>query len=138
MIYEVENLPKHVSLLQLDRILCYTLDALGLHQEAFLLIRFEHDLEENLHGFFDYDEIENELYISICHSLREEDMIRTIIHELIHARQILTGQYVPGEGKFRGTWYGIEYNCNYDELPWEKEAYALEEEIYVRYSTNML
>lgn len=136
MFYEVENCPESVSFEQLDSVIAFTLDALDFDVDATLIITFDDDLEANQCGYFEYDEDEGELYISISHTLRGEEMIRTIMHELVHARQILTGEYVPGEGNIPGTWNDVMYTCDYMDLPWEKEAYALEEIIYAQYIGN--
>jgi len=131
MLYEVENIPESVTFEQLDSVISFTLNALDFDCDSQLVIEFDDTMEVGQCGFFEYDE--DELLISISHLLQGEEMLRTIIHELVHARQILTGQYVPGEGRKAGTWEGVTYDCDYMNLPWEKEAYALEETIYESY-----
>lgn len=133
MFYEVENLPADVTFSQLDSIVNFALNYLEIDTDDTILINFDEDLEPHQCGYFDYEEDDGELYISISHALRGEEMVRTIMHELVHARQILTGLYVPGEGKVPGTWAGIEYSCEYKDLPWEIEAYALEEAMFTEY-----
>lgn len=133
MFYEVEDCPDNVSFEQLDDIISFTLEALDFDCDSNLLIHFDSGLKDNQSGYFDYEEDEDELCISISHNLRGEEMVRTIMHELVHARQILTGQYVPGEGNTPGLWNGVMYTCDYYDLPWEKEAYALEQNIYEKY-----
>lgn len=133
MFYEVENIPEDVSFEQLDSVIAFALKSLDFDTDAGLVINFDDELAEHQCGYFEYDEDEYELYISISHALRGEEMVRTIMHELVHARQILTGLYVPGEGKTPGTWAGIQYDCEYKDLPWEIEAYALEEQMFVNY-----
>lgn len=134
MFYEVENCPDSVSFEQLDSVVAFTLNKLNFDCDAGLIINFDDELEAHQCGYFDYED--DELYISISHKLRGEEMVRTIMHELVHARQILTGQYVPGEGNMPGVWNGVMYTCDYHDLPWEKEAYALEESIYEEYSEH--
>lgn len=138
MLYEVENCPDSVSFEQLDSVISFTLDALNFDCDGCLILTFDDELEAQQCGFFDFDEGENELCISISPLLRGEEMVKTIMHELVHAKQILTGQYVPGEGSIPGTWNGVMYTCDYIDLPWEREAYALEETLYGKYKSNVL
>jgi len=56
------------------------------------------------------------------------EMMRTMTHELVHARQFLRGQ-LSAEGKWM--WKGRNADgYEYENQPWEKEAYRLEEEIF--------
>ena len=62
------------------------------------------------------------------------DLRSTLAHELVHARQYLTGQmFVDDEHLDRTFFKGNTYRHNrfkYDQnTPWEKEAYQIEKEI---------
>ena len=62
-----------------------------------------------------------------------EYLIETLTHELIHAKQLFTGELV-NESQFITIWKGEEFinttlsMDEYKALPWEKEAYARQDE----------
>ena len=60
--------------------------------------------------------------LKLNRKMNDENMLRTIFHELIHVSQIERGDYDP----HLATWKGVEYE-GYKETPWEKEAFELEE-----------
>lgn len=133
MLYDVENMSHNVSLENLDCILTFSMDYLDFDTDIPLTISFEVDYDEQS-GFIEVDE--DEIVLAINPKLEGEELVRTVFHELVHAKQILTGQYVPGEGKLPGTWNGVMYTCDYYDLPWEKNAYALEEKMCGEYFGN--
>jgi len=57
-----------------------------------------------------------------------EEICRTIIHELVHAKQFLEGRLTL-EGGAR-TWLGESYDGDINSAPWELEASKLEDELY--------
>lgn len=71
--------------------------------------------------------------------LSEEKMHKSIAHELVHAKQLLSGElykvitnpdHVDGP-KFKWVYKDVDYiDVNYKERPWEIEAYRLQEELY--------
>lgn len=130
MFYIVENHPKNVTFLQLDNAISHALNFLNFDCDDTLVVLFDDEVKPHQCGYFEYDEDDSELVIGISPALRGEELFKTIMHELVHARQILTGVYVPGEGNTLGTWQGVEYSGDYMSLPWEVEAYALEEQMY--------
>ncbi len=68
----------------------------------------------------------------------DEDLIVTVMHEMVHVWQYATGRV---RERFRpmhrqiwknsSRWYG---DTKYSELPWEREAYKLQEELYDKYT----
>lgn len=85
-----------------------------------LNIDFIMDLEA--HGFTDGDT--DEANIQIKADLQFDEMILTLAHELIHAKQFLKGDLVDQ------TYIGEDYSTvEYPEQPWELEAYDRESEI---------
>jgi hypothetical protein len=123
MIYEVENLPKKLSLDLLDRAMAFASDFLELDVD--LLVSFQ-SLKKHQCGFCDYsndcDYDEDETVITIARRLDTHEIIRTLFHELVHVKQ-----YVDGRLEQVGTWLGQKYDCSYSNLPWEQEAYHLEQ-----------
>ena len=76
--------------------------------------------------------------VEIASHLRGCDLISTMIHEMVHVWQHARGDFESSESGF--TWKGIEFkikstedminleNSQYRALPWEAEAYTLEEQ----------
>jgi len=91
------------------------------------------DLEGDVDGFHMFiDRGEHE--IEIQQGLIEEDFVSAIFHEMVHVRQ-----HERGELKDKGvikSWKGEEHitvfstTDEYMALPWEEEAYRLQEELY--------
>jgi len=68
--------------------------------------------------------------ISVNSDLSEEDIIKTVLHEMVHVKQYHKGELSlkKQEKVWRGAkWEGEDYR----EFPWELEAYELEEELYL-------
>jgi len=91
------------------------------------------DIEGDADGFHMYlDKGEHE--IEIQQGLIEEDFVTAIFHEMVHVRQHERGQ-LKDKGVIK-SWKGEDYIGIYDtvdtymNLPWEEEAYRLQEEIY--------
>ena len=72
--------------------------------------------------------------IEIQEGLIEEDFVTAIFHEMVHVRQHERG--LLKDHGIRKAWKGEEYVGIYDttetymNLPWEEEAYRLQEEMY--------
>ena len=89
------------------------------------------------HG--DIDEVDIEIATHVQgEKLPEEDILRNITHEMIHAEQIITGRLeniglqISGDGTLVNVviWEGDTYtNTPYSEQPWELEAYSREETV---------
>ena len=73
-----------------------------------------------------------EFVIEIDSRLRGDDFITALTHEMVHVKQYARGE-TKDVNKFTKSWKGDEYISLYstvDEymaLPWEKEAYELQE-----------
>lgn len=108
---------------RLDEIFVFADDYLTLPENAYITLRFV-DLGE-VAGYCDEEDLEEGMIaIEINSGIdTEEELVRTIFHEMVHCRQILEGSLVQGNPS---TWKGIEFDGPYGELPWEIEAYKLE------------
>ncbi|MBT6392627.1 MAG: hypothetical protein HOJ73_04490 [Nitrosomonadales bacterium] len=68
------------------------------------------------------------------------DLITTVFHEMVHVRQAERGQLI--DSGFTKTWEGTDYISifstidEYRNLPWEAEAYRLQEELLVKWKKN--
>lgn len=67
--------------------------------------------------------------IRVDDMLRRQDMLKTIIHEMVHVKQFALGELnLNGEA----TWKGVEVPMGALE-PWEIEAEGLEDPLYTEY-----
>ena len=76
-----------------------------------------------------------EFHIQIDKRLEGDDFITCVFHELVHVKQHLKKELKDDNGCF-SMWKGKEIHhgdSNYYELPWEKEAYELQETLLKEY-----
>jgi len=94
------------------------------------------DFTDSVDGYHEYID-KGEHNIELQTGLSQEDLITVVFHEMVHVRQHERNQL-----KDRGVikvWNGVEYLSLYStteeymSLPWEKEAYQLQEELYNEY-----
>ena len=119
MIYEVSNKPKKIEAVLLDSAVLFACSYLKLDLD--FVIEFER-LEKHQYGFCDYDE--DEVIVTIAKRLSQKDIIQTLFHELVHVKQYVDGRLDRGY-----KWFGMVYEGNYNKLPWEVEAFDLEEKM---------
>lgn len=76
------------------------------------------------------DEDDREFTIRIDVSIPIEEMVSTILHELVHTHQYLSGRLKHTHGN-RVVYEGVVYdwNMDYDSRPWEIEAHAKEKRL---------
>ena len=91
------------------------------------------DLEGDVDGFHCHiDKGEHEIELQA--GLIEEDLITALFHEMVHVKQHERNELK--DYGIRKSWKGTEYISIYDtvdtykNLPWEEEAYRLQEEMY--------
>ena len=76
------------------------------------------------------DEEDREFTIRIDVSLPLNEMISTILHEMVHVQQFLSGklkQPQPGKAVYKRVDY--DWEMNYDDRPWEIEAHSREKQL---------
>ncbi len=79
--------------------------------------------------------------IELQTGLIEEDLVTALFHEMVHVRQSERCQ-MKDKGLIK-IWNGVEYLSLYstvDEymsLPWEAEAYKLQEEMYTKWNSTV-
>jgi len=84
----------------------------------------------------------NEVYIDLCRNHENyegiftlDDIAKTLAHELVHAKQYLRGEIKPTDNIWHKT--GEVYDdTSYRQLPWEHEAYMMEDFLYTLYWKN--
>jgi hypothetical protein len=123
MIYEVVNKSKRIETVLLDSAVSFACSYLQLNVD--LVVEFA-TLKKHQCGFCEYDEDEHEVTIIIAKRLSVKEAIRTIFHELVHAKQYSEGRLEHGSPQI---WEGIAIEDLYENLPWEVEAFDLEEKM---------
>lgn len=122
MIYEVINKSKRIESVLLDSAVSFACSYLKLDTD--IVIEFE-TLQKYQCGFCDYDEEFNEAIVTVAKRLSQEEIIRTVFHELVHVKQYETGRL-----KHNRIWKGKLFESDdYENFPWELEAYELEEKM---------
>jgi hypothetical protein len=71
----------------------------------------------------------NEFVLSIDRNLSQDELIKTICHEMVHVKQGVRNE-LSASNKFCRIWKGSKYNISYRHSPWEIEAYYLEEKLF--------
>jgi hypothetical protein len=127
MHYTIDDKPTMMQYETFDKIISFCWEFHSLPEDLNLDIEFDNDLELPYHGYGDIEE--NVAVIAINSCISSNDMIKTVIHEIVHIKQIYNGELLLGEDKKLSTWYGNVYDVNYHELPWEVEAYEMENKI---------
>jgi len=73
-----------------------------------------------------------EITILIDSKLKLPQLLITLAHEMIHAKQYVRGQFrgdFSPSGKIKGFWLGKKYVVDYLNRPWEIEAFRRETEL---------
>lgn len=122
MYYVTYDKPRKISEELLDRAILFASEFLDMDET--IEIDFGDEFEDDRCGYCDYDE--DGVTIFINPKMKKSQIIITLFHEMVHARQFVLGQLVPGEGRKPSRWMGEEYDVPYLESPWESEAYELE------------
>lgn len=84
-------------------------------------------LETGYLGFCFPDQ--NGIVIQINKSLNEREMISTLFHELVHAKQFDSGilKWNSQNGNFH--WKGKLIKLPYSKQPWERQAYRMQDKM---------
>jgi hypothetical protein len=127
MIYDAYNQPKKLATALLDRAVAFACEYLQLDVD--IIIKFE-TLPISQFGFCDYDE--DEIVIIISKRLSRKEILRTLFHEFVHVKQYVDGRLEPSSPQ---KWMGIPVDADYKNRPWEIEAFDLEEEMIVKFSS---
>ncbi len=77
---------------------------------------------------------EKEISIAVDSQLDFPQMLITLAHEMVHAKQYVRGQYrsvLSRNGRMKKIWLGKQYSVAYMKRPWEIEAFSRESELAV-------
>jgi hypothetical protein len=75
---------------------------------------------------------DKEISIAVDSALALPQMLLTLAHEMVHAKQYVRGQYrgeMSRNGKAKRIWLGKQYTVAYLKRPWEREAFRRESEL---------
>lgn len=125
MTYEITDLPKKMDEELFHRAVLHSLTFLELDVDFEII--FE-SMERHQCGLVDYESDEEfaEVSVYLAKRLSPKEAIRTLFHEMVHVKQYVTGKLEAGVVQ---KWEGIYYEDDYENLPWELEAFELEEQM---------
>ena len=130
MLYYTYKKPRIFSKKMLEDTLSFAEKYLDLPYNTYISIDFLPQKSDQHFGFcMDMDKKELEFSIEINRNTSTEQMQATLFHELVHVKQYIDGRFVSGEGRNPSTWFGVPIVDEYEKLPWEIEAFALEKEM---------
>ena len=106
-------------------------DSLG--DELGILVDFELNSDLPVDGFCTQDD-DYDYTVEVNSKLRGKELQLTVMHELIHVYQYITGslyqEHIEGLGP-RMVWHGEDMtSTEYNDRPWEIEAERMENELY--------
>lgn len=128
MIYCCITKIKPIDTKELDRILAFASVYLGIEDDVCVNVIFSKTC--NADGYAAWNEDEDVYDIEINSRLSKDDIIRTIFHEVVHVKQIHEKLLEPDDR----IWNGVDCSeLNYDEYPWEIDAYVVENELMEKY-----
>lgn len=132
MMYSTINKPTQVDSEFIDSVITHAVNFLVLDE---LEIEIKFKKLGNVAANVYYDNSDQFVDMEVNKDLwrKKHEFERTIFHELVHVKQILEGRLDP---TYPSKWNGIIYTCSYYDLPWEKEAYALEDKMFESFYLN--
>jgi len=75
---------------------------------------------------------DKEISLAVDSALALPQLLMTLAHEMVHAKQYVRGQYrgeLSRNGKAKRIWLGKQYAVAYLKRPWEREAFRREGEL---------
>ena len=136
MLLSVNKVPKKLGTDTLNKVLDFAEKYLKLNPKLEIHIDFIRT-KKFLGQYEGIDEHGETHYIDISENESQEDIIRSIFHELDHVRQTDDGDLSLDGNSWKGFLYRTkEMEVEYDHLPWEKEAAELEEKMWRIYNAT--
>ena len=126
MLLSVNKVPKKLGTDTLNKVLDFAEKYLKLNTKLEIHIDFIRT-KKFLGQYEGIDEHGETHYIDISEGESQEDIIRSIFHELVHVRQYLKNQMDN---------YSFRTTTDYYMLPQEQEAYFLQEELLKQWDTE--
>lgn len=107
----------------------WSIKKLNLHRIRTLNLTFSIKTLKSLYGQLQQlDDKRREFSVVLDKNVDTEDLIRTVIHEMVHIKQYIRkemdSEIVGSRMRWKSKTY--PYDIKYDDMPWEKEANRLE------------
>ena len=107
----------------------WSIKKLNLHRIRTLNITFSIKSLKSLYGQLEQlDDKRREFSVVLDNNVDTKDLIRTVIHEMVHIKQYIRkemdSEIVGSRMRWKSKTY--PYDIKYDDMPWEKEANRLE------------
>ena len=138
MLLSVNKVPKKLGTDTLNKVLDFAEKYLKLNPRLEIHIDFVRNKGILWKGQYEgIDEHGEVHHINISDGLGKEDMIRTMFHELVHVRQTDDGDLSLDGNSWKDRLYRTkQIAVEYEHLPWEKEAFELEEKMWRIYNAT--
>lgn len=137
MLYYISDIPKNrISFDLLDEVVAFGYEYLGIDDDLELEIVFTSEFEKYQTGDSDIND-DGIAEINVSKRLSRKEIIATIFHELVHIKQMHRKELIMGKKFEPSTWYGKGYVGYYELLPWEEEAFRLENEMMSRFYVDI-
>ena len=107
----------------------WSIKKLNLHRISTLNLTFSIKTLKSLYGQLEQlDDKRREFSVVLDKNVDTKDLIRTVIHEMVHIKQYIRkemdSEIVGSRMRWKSKTY--PYDIKYDDMPWEKEANRLE------------
>ena len=107
----------------------WSIKKLNLHRIKTLNLTFSIKTLKSLYGQLEQlDDKRREFSVVLDKNVDTKDLIRTVIHEMVHIKQYIRkemdSEIVGSRMRWKSKTY--PYDIKYDDMPWEKEANRLE------------
>ena len=112
-----------------EHVVKWAIKKLNLHRIRTLNLTFSIKTLKSLYGQLEQlDDKRREFSVVLDKNVDTKDLIRTVIHEMVHIKQYIRkemdSEIVGSRMRWKSKTY--PYDIKYDDMPWEKEANRLE------------
>ena len=112
-----------------EHVVKWSIKKLNLHRIRTLNLTFSIKTLKSLYGQLEQlDDKRREFSVVLDKNVDTKDLIRTVIHEMVHIKQYIRkemdSEIVGSRMRWKSKTY--PYDIKYDDMPWEKEANRLE------------
>ena len=112
-----------------EHVVKWSIKKLNLHRIRTLNLTFSIKSLKSLYGQLEQlDDKRREFSVVLDKNVDTKDLIRTVIHEMVHIKQYIRkemdSEIVGSRMRWKSKTY--PYDIEYNDMPWEKEANKLE------------
>ena len=115
-----------------SKVVYWTAKKLGIHRMRTLYIQTVLSKIKNADGYCSMEDDEKRTFtIEVDKTLKLRQLIMTLIHEMVHVKQIARNEMVdyPTNGRYRWKSKTVPQYTPYEKMPWEREASRLQEKL---------